>query len=526
MSDQPDKAKPTHVGQIVRALREAAGLSRNDIEQLTGIAADDLSEIEEGLGRPLGWALDALLKLPAMADLPSLAHQAGLVLDVGDSSVDEEPTDKRQEPAVTKPQWQQFGRLVKDKRHAAGLSRMQLARKAKLSDSTIKFLETARHPPSRATLIRLVETAELKLRWADVPGRFVPPAAESSEAAGSPAQGSWLHDHLNYFVAPSYDALALVADLGRFLNGAGGHVEQTGAYLDHHSAAAYLAICQNSPAAVGLRSSIPLAKAAKQIRAASGPMALQVLALGAGDGVLEARLAQHLLDEQILSVDLCLVDISQPLLNCAYRHAADSLTAVPNAKVWGVQCDFHHLPLYTGLYLTPAGRPKRRLFCMLGGTLANLDQEPRFLRQSLLNCESGDLLLLDIQLASAPTDQPSEIRRRDKLFSSGVPAPYAAWLGGPIWRHCREVASIEFTWDLETHCPVPGSYALLAMATVKSSSRADRRFSMFRFSRYDPISLAGLLSSIGWQEIGAIAYAGEHSLRLYQKREEGLPGST
>ena len=75
-------------------------------------------------------------------------------------------------PALTRKQLQDFGRLVRDKRNQAGFSRVQLARKAKVSDATIKFIETARHPPSRATLLRLVAVAELGLRWADTPGYF------------------------------------------------------------------------------------------------------------------------------------------------------------------------------------------------------------------------------------------------------------------------------------------------------------------------------------------------------------------
>jgi len=73
-------------------------------------------------------------------------------------------------PALGRKQLQDFGRLLRDKRNQAGFSRLQLARKAKLSDATIKFIETARHPPSRATLLRLVAVAELGLRWSDTPG--------------------------------------------------------------------------------------------------------------------------------------------------------------------------------------------------------------------------------------------------------------------------------------------------------------------------------------------------------------------
>jgi transcriptional regulator with XRE-family HTH domain len=71
---------------------------------------------------------------------------------------------------VSRQQWQHFGALVRDRRNAAKLSRLALAHRAKISDATIKFIETARHPPSRATLIRLLDVPELHLTWADVPG--------------------------------------------------------------------------------------------------------------------------------------------------------------------------------------------------------------------------------------------------------------------------------------------------------------------------------------------------------------------
>lgn len=80
------------------------------------------------------------------------------------------------------------------------------------------------------------------------------------------------------------------------------------------------------------------------------------------------------------------------------------------------------------------------------------------------------------------------------------------------------VASIDFSWAVDTHCLVPGSYALHAVATVKAPERPQRRFSVFRFSRYEPTKLDDCLRSIGWDELSAIPYAGEHSLRLYRKR--------
>lgn len=47
---------------------------------------------------------------------------------------------------------------------------------------------------------------------------------------------------MNWYVTPGYDGVRLVEDLARFLQGAGGLVEQTSAYLDHHSALDYLAM--------------------------------------------------------------------------------------------------------------------------------------------------------------------------------------------------------------------------------------------------------------------------------------------
>lgn len=473
-------------------------------------------------------ALDLVEQLQALAAeqpadrQPTWIEYIGMVQDVVHfaESSGTSPLIKRASQPFTPKQLQEFGKLLRDKRNAAGFSRVQLARKAKLSDATIKFIETARHPPSRATLIRLIGVAELKLTWADVPGQPAPPAAERT-VVEKPEVSS----ELNCFITPTYDPVRMVMDLGRFLNGAGGHVEQTNAYLDHQSAAAYMAMCQQSAIAASLRASTPLADAAKRIVAASGQVGLNVIALGAGDATLEVRLVQHLIEEaHAPSIELCLLDISQPLLSCAYKHAADTLTGIPNVHVWGMQCNFHHLPLYTQLYYTPARLQRRRVFCMLGGTLANLDNEPRFFQHSLLGCSRGDLLLLDMQVARGSVDDPAEIKRRDKTWSSGVSPAHAAWLSGPIWRHCKDVLSVEFHWNLDTQCPVPGSYALDAVATVQSRGRADRQFSLFRFRRYEPSKLAECLSSLGWDEIGVMPYGGaDHpaSLRLFCKHSDG-----
>ena len=87
---------------------------------------------------------------------------------------------------VSRQQWQNFGALLRDRRNAAKLSRLALAHRAKISDATIKFIETARHPPSRSTLIRLLAVAELHLTWTDVPGPHDPPVQKQDMPALSP----------------------------------------------------------------------------------------------------------------------------------------------------------------------------------------------------------------------------------------------------------------------------------------------------------------------------------------------------
>ena len=415
----------------------------------------------------------------------------------------------------TRAQWTQFGQRLRDKRNAAGFSRLQLARKAKLSDATVKFLETARHPPSRATLIRLIGVPELKLTWAEVPGEPTPPApdARSEAATGSTLA---LRGVLNCFLTPGYDPLALRAEQTRLLQGAGGYLEQSWAYLEPASAAAYLALCQHSLVVTELRSRLPLCEVAKRIEALCGPAPLQVLALGCGDGHSETQLLRHLLEAGTQPCELGLLDLSAPLLTCAYRHAAERLSRHPSLFVWGLLGNFYHLAQYTALH-APSEPRGRRLYTMLGQTWANLEHEPRFVQQSLVDSQPDDLLLLDLPLAQGSCHDRAELRRRDRLLRHGVPAAYAQWLQEPLLRHCPKAEEVAFHWELETHAPVPGSYVLHAVATVKSSQRPDRAFSVFRLGRYESAQLAQCMEPLGWYEVGAWEYGGEHALRLYRK---------
>lgn len=429
---------------------------------------------------------------------------------------------------ATVQEWKRFGKLLRDKRNAAGLTRVQLAGRAKLSDATIKFVETSRHPPSRATLIRLIGVTDLQLGWQDVPGGpSAPSPSQASPLVAAPA----LHRALNCYLSTA-DPLAMVRDLGRFLQGAGGHIEQTNAYLEPQSAAAYLAMCRTSPT-MALRGSIPLAKAAEAVAKRVGAEGVQVVALGAGDATLEVSLVQLLLDRMAVPdsrtalnpaasapADLYLLDISPPLLSVGYNHAAEVL-AGENVRVMALQANFHHLPQYTHLHPAPTGPRRPWLYCMLGGTLGNLDDELRFVQHSLVGCSPGDLLLFDVQVAWPGANDPATVERRDKTLAQGVSRAQVEWLAGPVWRQGRGVESVTLDWRLEMQCPVAGSYALEAVATIEQQGRPERAFSLFHFRRYDTCKLAECLANAGWElvtELDFTAAGQPAALMLFAKR--------
>lgn len=125
---------------------------------------------------------------------------------------------------------------------------------------------------------------------------------------------------------------------------------------------------------------------------------LTVLALGPGDGRLEVRLVEHLLTVRPQAIGLWLLDISQSLLTVSYQHASAMLRDRPEAEVLAIAGNFHHLPSYTELFAASKKTGRQRLF-VLFGTLAHLDNEARFLRDTLGSvAKSGDLLLLDAEL--------------------------------------------------------------------------------------------------------------------------------
>ena len=390
-------------------------------------------------------------------------------------------------------QFQRFSTLLRQRRESAHLSGIELSKRAGLSLRTIKNIESGQVSPSRETVLRLLDVEELALTWKDVLDDPVQPTSNASA----------LDTNYNCYIPPGYEPLRMFQQHVRMLNGPGGHIEQTNAYLEHRSALAYVSMCNDVEYVTAYRAKYPLDVLARWIMTEGGHSPLKVIALGAGDGYLEVRLVQHLLSMRTKpDIELLLFDISQPLLTAAYQHAIDTFGEQSAGHTLLVHGNFHDLGHYPQVSYTPAKGRRRRLYTMLGYTLANLDSEPRFFEHSLAHCQAGDMLLLDFQQRPSPVGaSDGETRRQDPAFHHPVKNALADWLGAPLRAHCRDYMSHEFSLQLVTQCLIPGSYALDAVATVHTRSNAERRFSMFRFKRYDEALLTESLARFGWEKL-------------------------
>lgn len=408
----------------------------------------------------------------------------------------------------------EWGRAMRERREAAGLSQAELARRAGISEGTIKRIENAGHQPSRDTLLRLLAVPELRLQEVQIPDVL---------GAGNVAPGFIP----NCWIAPGFNALDQLHEMLRELNGQGGHIDQTHLFLDHISAAGWHALATQA-SFVPARTAMPLDRAAVEIMN-SGGSGYDVIALGPGDGRDEVRLALHLLDAPRPSdLSLFLLDISQPLLSVAFEHATEVLAGRKGVSVTAVQGNFHHLPRYRQLLHMSRRSHRRRLVAMLGYTFTNLLNEPLFIRNSLGGFGPGDLMLLNVGLACAPADRPDEIRKKDPRLSGRLPLSlsrfqgdvYHEWLIGPIRRYVKDVKDITITTELDVaSCPVPGSYAAVVRAKVALADGDTRTFSVIYLKRYDEEKFVDCFRREGWDPVAGWHYGTGHPSLLYLFRK-------
>ena len=433
------------------------------------------------------------------------------------NSVDEEfPVAPIQtSSAIDASRSNKFKQLLYERRTMAGLSQARLAELAGLAESAIANIESGRALPTQLALLHLLSVPELKLEVSDLPW-------EVAESDPNFALNCWL--------APGFDPVKMIKELSMQVNSFGGHIEQGFLYMDPMSAADWCAIADLKDYDE-MQASMQLDRAASVILEQCGKMGLDVVALGPGSARNEVRLVEQILAQGGHGdVRLYLLDISQPLLSVAYRHAAETL-ADRGGVVFAIQGNFHHLPRYGQLLYSPQRAHRRRLVTMLGHTFSNLENELRFVRNSLVGFGAGDLLLLDIRLAYASTDRPADeiiekdpglLKARGRGVSSALRQRWDEFLTGPIRRYAHVQTEIDMLRVLDLSCPIPGSYAGDARARVRLPSGEEREFSVYYSRRYDSTKLQAALSREGWETVANWAYGGEvNPCMLFLLRKSG-----
>ena len=410
----------------------------------------------------------------------------------------------------------EWGKDLEQRRRAAGMTRKVLADRAGISESTLRNVETGRRPPTRTTVMHLQSVPELRIDAGPI----------GAHLTGRPQRVTDFSP--NCWLTPEYDALKLHQELTLQLNGRGGHLEQTYLYLDYSSAAAWCSIAEHEIYTTA-RNLMPLGRVAERIAELAGPVGLDVIGLGCGDGKDEVRLTQRLLDvHRSKNLRLYLLDISQPLCSGAYRHAAEMLGDRPTVSVYAIQGSFHNLQRYSPLLHAPERAHRRRIACMFGNTFANLQNEIMFVRNSLIGLAPGDFLLLNVPATVAPADEPEEIKRKDRRIAGQTNA-YEKSAGDRhfidlIRRYVPGIKDVELSASLDFEaCPVPGSYAADIRATVHMLSGETKQFSMLYAKRYDQVQLDAKMQKIGWLPVAHWIYAEEYHPRLLLLYQRSRP---
>jgi hypothetical protein len=311
------------------------------------------------------------------------------------------------------------------------------------------------------------------------------------------------------WLAPHYDPSQMITAMVEQLNGASGSLEQTTAYLDLQSAKDCLDIFSSPSYLAAFSNAAALDQVAEQIAADAGAGGIDVIALGCGDAKREIKLVEQLLahsrEHGVSDIRLFLLDISHSLLTVAHGNAREALGASVKSII-ALHGNFHDLPKYP-LYSERDVRTRTRVFTMLGCTLANLYNEVSFFRDTMSSAAKGDFFVVDFTNTFAPADNPDLIRRTDPAYLAGVRSNLKTWLAGPLHRYVRGLSDADFSIEVNTDCPVRGSYELTYVANLTvNGTPAHRRFASFRVKRYDAEQFEECLRRSDWQPIKRLPY--------------------
>lgn len=390
-------------------------------------------------------------------------------------------------------------RLRKSREHA-GLSMRTLSEKAGLSPGTAQSIESGTIP-SIATIERLARALGVSSSWL----AFGEGVTERPQA--------------NCLVLPNASLLSRIQSLELLLKGNGGHVDHSCLYLDAKGAAAWQSLVNQTDLSESQKG-IPTQAMAEHISAIVASD-LDIVALGSGTAKHEVSLTRALSRRCTVPIHLYLFDLSPQLLTHALAYAQQTFAAIPGVSVSGILGDLYQLSDCQPILQKPR---RQRLATLLGYTLGNMDNEVRFLQNSLSVLLPDDLLLLDVTLARGPVSQPSEILKNDPALRKNRPHEYwhvaVDFLLGPILRHAPSARNIrlEPRLDLDSAI-VPGSYAVDSRALFQQDG-INKDFSVGYVKRYDPDKLSEVVERCGWTEIHRETYAEEFQpamLMLFRK---------
>lgn len=404
-----------------------------------------------------------------------------------------------------------FAERLKAARHESGLSIRALAEKVGITHQSVVGYEAGRGSGARLDIVgRLAEALHIAPSWLayGTGPRFIDETSASMEIPMLATSMRGIIDQpSHFFIAPGFDPILNIRELARKLGAQGGYIEQSYLYSDPMSAACWVELSAQEDYFVAAGQSTPLDQAADYlVKYARGQYAgLDIIALGCGDGRREVRLVQNLLERELPGrIRLYLLDISQPLLSVAHKHASETFLGNRRVTPLAIQANMHDLPRYTHLFHNPTGERHLRVCLMFGYTFGNLENEVLFVRNSLLGFSADDLLVFNVTLASSPADRPTLIQKTDSLLCGQVAGVWKRrqdeWLGGPIKRYADNVKSVEIIPQLDTACcTIPGSYAIELRAHVKGYDRSERQFAMMYVKRYHADSLLATMESLGWE---------------------------
>lgn len=329
-------------------------------------------------------------------------------------------------------------------------------------------------------------------------------------------------NQLNCWIAPGFNPLEKITQLKTQVNCPGGHIEQSNMYLEHQSALDWENIVRQS-SYIAFQQDYPFSKAVEAIyqNLEIGKQRLDVIALGPGTGQKERILTKCLLEKlpQNSDVSFYLLDISQPLLNLSHQAANKEFKDDDRVSVRSIQGDMLEIQSYDWLISNAVHNPKQRLITMLGYTFGNLDNELSFLRNNLSVLNKGDLLLIDVVLGFAPSDNSEQIQAKDPYLNKQQVwrNPVDQFLSGPIKRYRKGSEELNFKYCLDNQSSVvPGSYCVEMRVTGKLDNGTHQDLSIFRFKRYDPDKLVNAVINTGiWDYVTGWKFGVGHEILLY-----------